>query len=84
MENPNPSHLSTMVQNNSNARMEAILAHKLGDISFREMTAEFKRLDLELEKIYLDWAAEVRLVLPVLQEDLQVECIYALSENQGN
>lgn len=69
---------------NSTDRMEVIMAHQTGAISFQEMTLELKRLDQLLNVMLTDWAANHSVFAPVLPEDLVCECTQVIMENQYN
>lgn len=84
MQASNAAELQTQIMRNSNDRMEIIMAHQIGAISFREMTLELKRLDDLLNVMLTDWAANHSVMVPVLPEDLVCENVIVLAENQYN
>jgi len=72
------------VESNSADRLSIILAFQMGHITVREMEMELRRLDTVLSRIYAEWSADHRLVVPILDEDLICANIHVIGKNQYN
>lgn len=83
MQTPN-SELQTLIDNNANDRMAIILAFQMGYITSNEMQIELRRLDGVLTRIFTEWSADHKLIVPVLDEDLVCKNILVLGKNQYN
>lgn len=84
MQASNAAELQTLIVNNSNERMEVIMAYQMEAISFNEMQLELKRLDNLLNVMLTDWASHNAVFAPVLPEDLVCDNVLVIGANQYN